>query len=152
MAEDNNDRIVKVTDLNAPIAQVWNALTDYKEFGQWFRVNLDQPFEIGAKSTGRMTYPGHEHVPWFAQIERMDPQRLFSFRWQDFDEPMTELDKTAPTLLVEFILEEIPTGTRLTIIESGFSALAEPRRIELMRGNVEGWTIQAGNLAQYLSE
>lgn len=139
----DDDRIVKIAELYAPVSRVWKALTDHKEFGQWFRVDLDQPFEVGAKSTGRMTYPGHEGVPWLAYVEQMDHERLFSFSWHDSE------DK--PALLVEFRLEKIPTGTRLTITESGFAALDNPRRIELMRGNIEGWNIQAVNLAQYLS-
>lgn len=151
MTDADNDKIVKVVELNAPISRVWNALTDHEEFGQWFRVSLDQPFEVGVKSTGQMTYPGHEDVPWVAYIERMEPGRLFSFRWYDSDEGSTEQSEGQPGLLVEFRLEEDPDGTRLTITESGFSTLPDPRRIEAMRSNEEGWNIQADNLAEHLS-
>lgn len=151
MADADDDRIVKMVELNAPIRSVWKALTDHKEFGQWFRVDLDQPFEANAKSTGKMTYPGHEGVPWLAYVERMDHECLFSFRWHDSEESSAEQDENQPALLVEFQLEETPAGTRLTITESGFSALPSSRRIELMRGNEEGWNIQADNIAQYLS-
>ncbi len=151
MADADDDRIVKTVELNAPISRVWKALTDHEEFGQWFRVDLDQPFEVGGKSTGQMTYPGHEDVPWVAYIERMDTERLFSFRWYDSDEGLPEQTGHQPGMLVEFRLEEIAHGTRLTITESGFSALPDARRIELMRSNVEGWNLQADNLAEYLS-
>jgi len=150
MAETDNDRIVKTAELNAPIARVWKALTDHKAFGQWFRVDLDQPFEVGGISTGRMTYPGHEGTPWIAYIERLEPERLFSFRWYDSENGLPEHDDQ-PALRVEFRLEETAGRTRLTITESGFSALPEPRRIEMMRSNKEGWNIQADNLAHYLS-
>ncbi|NKB55032.1 MAG: vanillate O-demethylase oxidoreductase VanB [Alphaproteobacteria bacterium] len=151
MTDADNDKIVKVVELNAPISRVWNALTDHEEFGQWFRVSLDQPFEAGVKSTGQMTYPGHEDVAWVAYIERMEPERLFSFRWYDSDEGSTEQSEGQPGLLVEFRLEEVPDGMRLTITESGFSALPDPRRIEAMRSNEEGWNIQADNLTEHLS-
>ncbi len=150
MSANTPDNIVKTVELNAPIEQVWKALTDYKEFGSWFLVALDQPFEIGGKSTGRMTYPGHEQVPWLAYIESMEPQRLFSFRWYDSEDPSIAPDETQPGLLVEFELHQTPMGTRLTITESGFSKLPESRRIELMRGNQEGWNIQGENLTRYL--
>ena len=151
MTGKDNDKIVKVVDLKGPISRVWQALTDYKQFGEWFRVDLDQPFVVGGKSTGRMTYPGHENVPWLAFIDRMDEERLFSFRWYDSEDPQPETNEDNPALTVEFLLEGIADGTRLTITESGFAALPASRRIELMRGNQEGWTIQADNLAHYLS-
>lgn len=150
MADPSDDMIVKVVELRAPQARVWQALTDHKQFGVWFRVDLDQEFQVGGKSTGQMTYPGHEGVPWLVYVERMEPERLFTFRWYDSDD-RSKQDNDQPALLVEFQLEEIPNGTRLTITESGFSALPHPRRIELMRGNQEGWNIQADNIARYLS-
>ncbi|MEM9357159.1 MAG: SRPBCC family protein [Pseudomonadota bacterium] len=150
MADSDDDKIVKVVELRAPLARVWNALTDHMEFGHWFRVDLDQRFQVGSKSTGQMTYPGHEGVPWVAYIDRMEPERLFTFRWYDSDDGLGK-DDDQPALLVEFQLVEIPNGTRLTITESGFSALPDLRRIEMMRANQEGWDIQAINLARYLS-
>ncbi len=145
------NRIVKVVELQAPVARVWRALTDYREFGQWFRVSLDAAFNPGAVSSGRMTYPEYEHYPWLAVVERMDHERLFSFRWHDFDEKSgIDVAKQATTL-VEFRLEAIPAGTRLTIVESGFEALPDPRRLEVLRGNTEGWNIQAGNIAVHVA-
>ena len=150
MTGSDDDKIVKVVELRVPFARVWQALTDHKAFGQWFRVDLDQAFQVGGISTGQMTYPGHEGAPWVVYVERMEPERLFSFRWYDSDDGSKQNDDQ-PGLLVAFELEEIPNGTRLTITESGFSALLPPRRIEVMRGNREGWNIQADNLARYLS-
>ena len=150
MTDSDDDKTVKTVELRAPIARVWRALTDYKEFGHWFRVDLDQPFQAGGTSTGQMTYPGHEGTPWLVYVDRMEPERLFSFRWYDSENGSKQSDDQ-PALLVEFQLEDIPNGTRLTITESGFSALPHPRRIELMRGNEEGWTIQADNLDRHLS-
>ena len=151
MTDSDDDEIVKTVELKAPISQVWKALTDHEEFGQWFRVKLDQPFAVDGKSTGQMTHPGHEDVPWVAYIERMDSERVFSFLWYDSDDGLTEQTEHQPGISVEFRLEEIPEGVRLTIKESGFSALPDPRRIEIMRSNVEGWELQAKNLAEHLS-
>ena len=57
-----NDRIEMRIQLKAPVSQVWRALMDYREFGEWFRVKLDGPFVKGQVSRGSMTYPGCEHV------------------------------------------------------------------------------------------
>jgi uncharacterized protein YndB with AHSA1/START domain len=146
-----SDRIVKSIELKAPISRVWRALADHIEFGQWFRVKLDGPFVPGAVSTGRMTYPGYEHYPWLATVEKMEHERLLSFRWHDFDEKSSVEISRQPTTLVEFRLEPIPEGTRLTITESGFEAIPNPRRLEVLRGNTEGWNIQANNIALHVS-
>ncbi|WFU47680.1 SRPBCC family protein [Sinorhizobium terangae] len=139
------DRIEKSIELNAPIEKVWHALTDHKAFGEWFRVRLDGPFVVGEKTTGEMTYPGHEGTKWTSVTERMEAPTLFSFRW-----PHGEDLSTSPSTLVEFRLEPTTQGTRLTIVESGFEALPEDRRMETLRGNEGGWEIQAGNIKAYV--
>jgi uncharacterized protein YndB with AHSA1/START domain len=149
--KDSDDGIEKVIEMDAPVARVWRALTDYQEFGQWFRVKLDGPFKPGTVSTGKMTYPGFEGWPWLATVERMEPERLFSFRWHDYDTKSGVPIAQQPTTLVEFRLQAIPRGTRLTITESGFSAIPEPRRLEVIRGNTEGWNIQASNIAAHVA-
>lgn len=145
------DKIVKVVELEAPVSRVWRALTDHEEFGQWFRVKLDQPFEPGAESTGSMTYPGFEGWPWLATIDRMDHERLFSFRWHDYEENSGLDVAEHPTTRVEFRLEPTAHGTRLTITESGISALPEPRRLEVLRNNTRGWDIQAENITAHVA-
>ena len=63
-----HDRIEKQIELKAPVERVWRALTDYKEFGEWFRVKLDGPFKVGRESTGFITWPGYEHLKWTAVV------------------------------------------------------------------------------------
>ncbi len=76
-----NHRIEKRIELKAPVSRVWRALTDYREFGEWFRVKIDGPFVQGQVSRGHMTYPGYEHVKWEAVVQKMEHERLFSFTW-----------------------------------------------------------------------
>ena len=75
----STDRIEKTIELKAPVSRVWRALTDHREFGAWFRVKLDGPFVPGEVSRGQMTYPGYEHLRWEAVVQKMEPERLFSF-------------------------------------------------------------------------
>jgi len=147
----DDEKIEKIIELQAPLKRVWRALTDATEFGRWFRVDLDGPFEPGRVSTGKMTFPGYEHYPWVATVERMEPESLFSFRWHDFDEKSGIDVRQQPTTLVEFRLEAIPGGTRLVITESGFSSIPNPRRLEVFRDNTEGWNIQAINISAYVT-
>lgn len=145
------NKIVKKVHLNASVSRVWRALSDHLEFGQWFRVSLDGPFERGKISTGSMTYPGYEHYPWRAIVEKLEPERLLSFRWHDFDESSKVDVAQQPTTLVEFELEPWAGGTLLTITESGFEALSDHRRLKVLRDNTEGWNIQAENIATHIS-
>ena len=140
------DRIEKTIELNAPIEKVWRALTDHNEFGEWFRVKLDGPFIPGEISHGRMTYPGYEHVKWTAVIKEMTAPRYFAFSWHPYAiEPDVDYSGEAPTL-VEFRLEPISNGTRLTLVESGFDALPSHRRPDAFRMNENGWAQQLKNI------
>jgi uncharacterized protein YndB with AHSA1/START domain len=146
------DRIEKTVELKAPVSRVWKALTDHKEFGTWFKVDLDGPFVAGCVSTGHITYPGYEHLKWEAVVKKMEPERAFSFTWHPYAiEPGTDYGSESPTL-VEFTLEKTATGTRLTVVESGFDKLPAHRRDIAFRSNEGGWTIQMQNIAQYLEQ
>src|SRR6201997_1557715 len=125
-----NDRIEKRLELKAPVSRVWRALTDYREFGEWFRVKLDGPFVAGQVSTGHITYPGYEHVKWNAVVQKIEPERLFSFTWHPYSvDPKQDYSDEASTL-VEFTLQSSPTGTLLRVVESRFDKLPSRRRLE----------------------
>lgn len=150
------DRIEKQIELKAAVSRVWRALTDYREFGEWFRVKLEKPFVVGQVSRGYITYPGYEHVRWEAVVQKMEPERLFSFTWphpKSFDkaEYTGEYSKE-PTTLVEFRLEKTTSGTLLVVTESGFDKLPEDRRLEAFRRNEGGWTEQMKNIEKYVTQ
>ena len=149
----DSDRIEKRIELEAPVARVWRALTDHREFGAWFRVALDGPFAVGQTSNGRITHPGYEHLKWEAMVEKMEPERLFSFRWHPYAvDPKVDYSRE-PTTLVEFRLEKL--GERRTLVqisESGFDALPRDRRAEAFRMNEGGWTEQTKNIQRHVSE
>ena len=124
------NRIEKRLELKAPISRVWRALTDYREFGEWFRVKLEGPFVPGQVSRGHITYPGYEHLKWEAVVQKMEPERLFSFTWHPYAiDPKKDYSKETPTL-VEFRLEKTSNGTLLLLTESGFDKIPADRRAE----------------------
>ncbi len=144
------DSIEKVIDLKAPLSRVWQAVTDYKEFGEWFRVDLENPFVVGEVTRGAVTYPDHEGMLWVSTTVAMEHERLFSFRWCPYvveDEDYSN----EPTTLVEFRFEPTSSGTRLTVIESGFSKIPdEAKALEAIRTNTGGWDAQAGHIKTYV--
>jgi uncharacterized protein YndB with AHSA1/START domain len=145
------DRIEKRIELQAPVSRVWRALTDYREFGEWFRVKLEGPFVPGQVSRGYITYPGYEHLKWEAVVQKMEPERLFSFTWHPYaSDPKKDYSKETPTL-VEFRLEKIPNGTLLLLTESGFDKIPADRRAEAFRRNDGGWTEQMKNIEAHVA-
>ena len=145
-----NQGIEKHIELKAPISRVWRALTDYREFGEWFRVKLEGPFIPGQISRGHITYPGYEHLVWEAVVQKMEPERLFSFTWHPYAvNPKMDYSKETPTL-VEFRLEKTANGTLLQVTESGFDQIPGERRDEAFRMNEGGWAEQMKNIASYL--
>ena len=46
------DRIQKEVLLRAPLARVWLAITDSKQFGSWFGVKFSGPFKAGERIVG----------------------------------------------------------------------------------------------------
>ena len=145
------NRIEKRIELKAPIARVWRALTDYREFGEWFLVKLEGPFVPGQITRGHITYPGYEHLKWEAVVQKMEPERLFSFTWHPGAvDPKIDYSKETPTL-VEFRLEETPGGTLLVLTESGFDKIPSHRRDEAYRMNEGGWSEQMKNIERYVT-
>ena len=147
----STDRIEKTIQLRAPVSRVWRALTDAGEFGEWFRVKLEGAFAVGATVRGRITYPGYEHLRMEVQVERMDRERLFSFRWHPAAVDPAVDYSAEPATLVEFRLEEVAGGTRLTVVESGFDRIPAGRRAEAFRMNDEGWSEQMRNIERHVA-
>jgi len=150
---DNMDnQIAKRIELEAPVSRVWRALTDYREFGEWFRVKLEGPFVPGQEARGKITWPGYEHVTWRAVIQKMEPERLFSFTWHPYSvDPQVDYSKETPTL-VEFRLEKTANGTLLVLTESGFDKIPSKRRLEAFRMNDGGWTQQMENIEKHVAQ
>src|SRR5580704_55112 len=150
MNNSSTDRIEKRIELKAPLAKVWRALTDHKEFGTWFRVNLESPFVPGKITRGRITYPGYEHLIMEVVVQKMDLERLFSFQWHPYAvDPKVDYSKETPTL-VEFKLEKTPAGTLLIVTESGFDSIPAARRDVAFRMNSGGWAQQVKNIETYV--
>ena len=143
------DRIQKTMVLRAPRSKVWRALTDSAQFGEWFQAKPEGPFTPGRKVRGPITAPGYEHITFEVTVEQVEPERLFSWRWQPGGDP--DIDPAEPTTLVVFELEEVPEGTRLTVTESGFDRIPPARSPKAYRENDQGWTGQLENIRKYLA-
>lgn len=167
----STDRIEKCMTLRAPLARVWRAIADAQEFGRWFGFTLDGAFTAGHTITGtfdgtldeaaiiehqkglgvepsRIKRPERNAV--FCTVQSIEPERYFSFRWIPYGIDADADPTNEPTTLVEFHLEPIGEGTRLTIVESGFDRVPAHRRARAFRMNEGGWAVQAENLKKHV--
>ena len=147
------DRIDKQIELKAPVSRVWRALTDYREFGEWFGVRFETPFVEGQTARGRITHPaGYEHLMLEAVVQKIEPETLFSYTWHPYAvDTKVDYSKETPTL-VEFRLEKTTTGTLLRVSESGFDKVPSARRDEAFRKNEGGWEQQIKNIEKYVAQ
>lgn len=146
------DIIEKQIELKAPVSRVWSALTDHKQFGEWFRVNIETPFVPGQPARGNILHPGYEHVLWEAVIQRIEPEHLFSFTWHPYAiDPAVDYSGETPTL-VEFRIQPTAAGTLLIVTESGFDKIPAHRRADAFRMNDNGWTQQMKNIEAYVAQ
>ena len=151
MSSTSTDRIERKVLLRAPRSRVWRALTNPVEFGTWFGVKVEGTFAPGARVRGAITHKGYEHVTWDITIERMEPERVFSWRWHPHAvEPGVDY-AAEPTTLVVFELEDTAGGTQLTVVESGFDQVPLARRAQAYRMNGEGWTYQVQAIEAYVA-
>jgi uncharacterized protein YndB with AHSA1/START domain len=146
----STDRIEKQILLRAPLKRVWRALSDSGEFGSWFGVKFDGPFAPGASLHGvivpttvdpevAQAQKKYEGMPFDFTVDRMEPERLFSFRWHPFAiEPGVDYS-AEPTTLVVFTLEQGADGVMLTVTESGFDQIPIERRAKAFAANEGGW-------------
>jgi uncharacterized protein YndB with AHSA1/START domain len=160
--ETNIDRIEKKVLLRAPRERVWRTVSDARQFGAWFGVAFDGPFVPGARLTGKIVptkadeeiaklQKPYEGAAFEIYVDRIEPERLFSFRWHPFAiDPTFDYSKE-PTTLVVFELEEAAGGTLLTITESGFDRIPLARRAQAFNANEGGWTHQTNLIEKYLA-
>jgi uncharacterized protein YndB with AHSA1/START domain len=163
MSDATLDRLEKKILLRAPRARVWRALTSADEFGRWFGVKFDGPFKAGEPIRGVMRptavdpevgkaqqpYAGR---PFDITIDRIEPERLFSFRWHPFAiEPGVDYS-AEPTTLIVFTLEDVPGGVMLTVTESGFDRIPLARRASAFTANEKGWGMMIEVIEKYVTD
>lgn len=157
----STDRIEKKVLLHAPLNRVWRALSDSAEFGSWFGMRFDGPFVAGSPIHGTIVpttadaevaaaQKNYEGIPFDLMIDRIEPNRLFSFRWHPGAvDPKVDYSKE-PTTLVVFALEKTPEGVMLTVTESGFDQIPLERRAKVFAMNEQGWAMQMKLIGKHL--
>ena len=159
----STDRIEKKILLHALRKRVWRALSDSAEFGIWFGMKFDGPFSPGARLRGTIVGTAvdadvakaqkeHEGIPFEITIDRVEPERLFSFRWHPHAIERGADYSHEPTTLVVFTLEDAANGVMLTVTESGFDQIPLARRAKAFTANEQGWGMVVTLVEKYLAQ
>lgn len=157
----STDRIEKRIMLRAPLDRVWSAVSDAKQFGSWFGVAFDGPFEEGTRLSGKIVpttadpevaklQEPHRGKPFEFTVERIEPPRRISFRWHPYAIESGVDYSQEPMTTIVFELKEVPEGVLLTISESGFDRIPIARRAEAFKANEGGWEHQTQLVKKYL--
>ncbi len=139
------EQIEREIVIAAPVERVWAMLTEAEHIQQWFAFDgATIDLQPGGELVLRWKEPGTYH----ARIEQIDPPRLFSYRWARLADEQPGPDNST---LVELTLTPEGNGTRLRVVESGFTTLdlPEAEQAEWAAGNVEGWSGGFTTLKEY---
>lgn len=154
-----SDLIRRTVLLDAPLDRLWRAISESDQFGRWFGATFGGPFVPGTRVAGRITpttvdpevaklQAPHAGTPFEVIVERVEPMRHFAFRWHPYAAAPGEPQVTT---LVEFELEPVDDGVRLTVTESRFDAVPLAHRAKAYEANEGGWEHQARMIAKYLA-
>jgi uncharacterized protein YndB with AHSA1/START domain len=136
------DRIERVVEIAHPPAKVWTALTTAEGLGTWF----------GNQATIDLRPGGSAQLKWDnghtaeIRVQRVEEPTVFAYSWHIFGLPEDDPRRT----YVEFTLEPVDAGTRLTVVETGFAQLSDAEHQGAFDGNVRGWGSELGELVAYL--
>jgi uncharacterized protein YndB with AHSA1/START domain len=136
------DRIERTIELAHPPAKVWAALTTAEGLGAWF--GNQATIDLRPGGAARMTWTTGDKAEM--QIERVEEASVFGFTWHIYGLPDDDPRRT----YVEFTLEPVGSGTRLTVVESGFAQLPDDAHSKAFGGNTKGWAHELGELVDYL--
>jgi uncharacterized protein YndB with AHSA1/START domain len=136
------DRIERVVEIAHPPATVWAALTTAEGLAAWF--GNQATIDLRPGGSARMTWTSGHTADM--RIERVEEPTVFGFTWPIYGLPADDPRRT----YVEFTLERVGAGTKLTVVESGFAQLPEDAYHTAYDGNTKGWASELGELVDYL--
>ena len=146
-----DDRIERETVIDAPVERVWELITEAEHVGRWFG---DAGAEIDLRPGGDMVIRWAEHGASHGRVVAVEPHTRFAYRWAPFEDPAGEAPEEGNSTLVEFTLAAEGDGTRLRVVESGFTSLAasDEQRATNHASNTDGWRIELGELSGYAAK
>ena len=132
------DTIEREIVIAAPPEKVYEIVTQPEHMGVWFG-------DAGAERDGntiKMRWADHGEAE--LRVVEEQPPTKFAYRWDANDAGVGDT-------LVEFTITPEGDGTRVKVVESGWTKLTTTpeRQNELREGNTSGWKHELGDLERY---
>jgi uncharacterized protein YndB with AHSA1/START domain len=137
------DRIERTVELAHPPGKVWAALTTAEGLAAWFG-DKGAAIDLRPGGPAELTFDNGFHQDM--RVERVEEPHVFGFTWQIYGLPEDDVRRT----YVEFTLEPTSSGTRLTVVETGFAQLPDAAHNTAFGANSHGWATKLGELSDYL--
>jgi uncharacterized protein YndB with AHSA1/START domain len=138
--QSQTDSISFEFDLKHLPEKVWRALTDPVLLAEWLLPVFDLQLEPGAAfELKTQPYPGWDGTVNCRFLE-IEANRKLSYTWVVGD---MQIDT-----VVTFTLTSTPSGTRLSLVQSGF----KPEQKQNFGGARYGWKLMGGKLRELLEQ
>jgi uncharacterized protein YndB with AHSA1/START domain len=136
-ARSQTDSLSFEFDLHHSPEKVWRALTDPVLLAEWLLPVIDLELEPGAAFTFKsQPQPGWDGIVNCRFLE-IEAHRKLSWRWV-----VGDIDT-----VVTFTLTPTPSGTQLSLVQSGF----RPDQKQNLGGARYGWKMMGGKLVDLLA-
>ena len=134
--------ITRTLDLAHPIDRVWAALTTAEGLGGWFGDRAEIDLRAGGEAL--VHWPDGARARLWIQV--VEPMSMFAWTWGIEGLP----DQDPRRTYVEFTLTAMDSGTRLSVVETGFAQVGDESGAQAYEANVGGWRSELGELREYL--
>ncbi len=145
---DTTRSIEQVIDIDAPIDDVWRALSDAEELMRWFPLNA----AVTPGRGGAIHLAWGDAFKWDMAIDLWNPPtrlRTLQTRIGPYDVAGNIVDASNPiAIALEYTLESVGGKTRLRLVHSGFGT--DQTWDDEFEGTVKGWGFELRGLRHYL--
>jgi uncharacterized protein YndB with AHSA1/START domain len=149
----SRDSVQRHILIRGPIERAFAALTDQSLFPTWGPLRIEGKLEPGERPVLDFGPAGGGKTAIY--VVAVEPPSYFAYRWpQGATDPVVLLSDplSVPNTLVEFRLEQVEGGTRVTVTESGISKLPSVQGMDpdtAIEHMGEGWQLMLGGLGRY---
>lgn len=141
------DVLTKEITVKASKERVYQAIADPTQIVSWFPDAIEGGLDIGERPIFRFG-----DLKTQIYVEAATPFDYFAYRWVPGGFAISGDVLTMPNTLVEFFIEEVPQGTKITLKESGFASLpieTAQASFDMVQG---GWTGMMKRLEKVLNQ
>ncbi len=141
---DVKDSIEKEIVVKASQESVYEAVTNPEKIVAWFPNGVEGALEVGQQALFDFGNSGKVRV----YIESAKPHEYFAYRWVPGRGNYVGDVLAVPNTLVEFTIQPVSNGTKVTLKETGFASLPAETKVGQFEDNTNGWAIMLDRLSK----